>query len=211
MNSTGLLVNRWSVVGGGNFKIGQTVESAAPRPRLCLPGKSRWYALTVTLRGEARAQAWLRRRNVYSFFPVFRRSRVNRFTKAKSEYEVPIATGYLFAKLPGDPLWHEVKASRFVRGVIGHNGQPVPLSAASVKGMHGLRGTLKAEQERLAAARQIRTGDRVAITQGPLAPLDVVEVTSLARDGVRVRFGLLGKDEIEVTLSSVRKVGGPYS
>ena len=198
-------------MGSENFKIGQAVDNAAPRPRLCRPGSPAWFALRVVPRGEARAQAWLQQRGVYSFFPVFRRNRINRFTKAKSEYEVPIVTGYLFAKFPSCPLWHEVKASRFITGVIGHNDAPVPLSAASIKGMHALRGTLKAEQERKSAARRIRPGDRVAITQGPLASLDVIEVTSLTRDGVRVRFGLLGKGEIEVNLNSVRKVGEPYS
>lgn len=175
--------------------------------KVCKGGAPRWYAFTVPPQGEKRAQAFLKRKDIYSFFPVIKKARFHHITRAKIEYEVPMIPRYVFAKMPGEPLWHVLTAQPLITGVVGHLGCPVALTSKSITTLHKLRDTASQVERKKREAEVIRAGDKVVISEGLLAnQFKIVEVSDIRNGFALLPVGMIGRAEIEVSIANLQKV-----
>jgi transcription antitermination factor NusG len=174
---------------------------------LIRPGEHRWYALTTAPQRESAAKMWLERYGVVSFYPVVegKKWRRNRMVPFQRRY-IP---GYLFAQFPGEPIWHILLSSPFVRDVLRrHDGTPGILHPDTLDRLHAMRAMDGELEAKRAARRLIRKGDRVRLLSGPFEgqEVEVVEVDTAAG---RAKFPikLLGATLAEIALDKVEKVG----
>ena len=180
--------------------------------RLCSDGPPCWYALRTVPGREEEAKAWLAIYGVHAIFPTITRTRKHR-DGTRTPVERATVPGYVFARLPGLPRWHIIRATGHIIGVVGHDGAPYPLSydrhILPIKGL--AKRAREAETARLEAeerARQIHIGDNVRFRGGPLSDF-VVEVASLSGRIAKLRFALLGRDEIEADVADLINVDEP--
>jgi transcription antitermination factor NusG len=138
-----------------------------------------WHALITLPRREASAQAWLAQRGIEAWYPVETRWRVLRRGRVRRRpYEAVIVGGYIFARFRDEPVWEVVRECRFLRGVIAYDCRPIPITDEVMAQMAQVPARLEALRRREAERRLIRPGDRVVVTEGPLAgwTVDVHEV-----------------------------------
>lgn len=165
------------------------------------PTTARWHALLTAPQGEARAEAWLKARGVYSFHPVTRRvvtirgkavSRVSRYLP-----------GYVFARFPGEMIWHHVRACAHIRDCIRMaSGEPGILRPADLTSLHDMRDRDDEAKEAQRRAAMIRRGDKVRIMTGlwqDSAPTEVVEIVNGKAKVRLIMFGAERLVEVDIT------------
>lgn len=167
----------------------------------------RWYALMVRPQQEESAHAWLERFGVVSFYPVVeaRRSRRGKtFT-----YQRRYLPGYLFAKFPGEPIWHVLLSSPFIRDVIRmHNGTPGILHPDTLHRLHAMRKLDLDIEARRRERRKINAGDMVRVKSGPLEGFEIetVEVDAATGKG-KFSVMIFGRvSDAEMSLDNVEKL-----
>lgn len=191
------------------YQIGQVVQGIDFDARaIFTPSKARWHALIVPVMKEASAEAWLKRRGVYSFHPVKKRRKVikGRHIEHKTRY----LPGYVFAQFPGIAIPNRILRCPFISDAIrlGSNEWAI-LSPHDLRGIHAMRDADEQEQQARESAQRIRPGDRVRVLGG-LEAVDgqEVEVVSLSTSG-RVKFTIhMFGAEIrgEATLDQIQKL-----
>lgn len=188
--------------GGKALAIGELVDAVPARKGLCLPGASRWYALTVAPQREAQAEHWLKVRGVYSFFPVVRcKTRVRNVVR---DYDRRYLPGLLFARFKGEPLPHEVLACSWITGAVCRaDRQWGILEPRSLQGLHSMRridtASKVSEAELRARARADRwmaKGDRALFRSGPFTGFECEIVEVQADGGARVALSLFGREAV---------------
>lgn len=150
------------------YHIGQRLPLEAPMQIMTGPEIIPvWYALVVPPQKERAAVEYLRRRDVFAFYPKqekVRHQRGKRITR-----EIPIISRIIYARFGQRPQFHALKARRLISGVMARGDQPIEIPSDQIRAIQGL----SVELERLKAARaammQVRVGDRVKIEDGPLA------------------------------------------
>lgn len=172
------------------------------------PAPARWHALMTLPQAEAKTEAWLKARGVYSFHPVTRRvvtirgkavSRVSRYLP-----------GYVFARFPGEMVWHRVHACAHVHDCIRMaSGQPGILRPDDLTALHAMRDRDDEAREAQRHAAMIRRGDKVRILSGlwqDSAPTEVVEIGENGK--AKVRLVMFGAERlVEVDMTAMIKVG----
>lgn len=193
-----------------NFQIGQTLalEHDWGARQIFEEGKPRWHALTVPVMKEAAAEAWLKRRGVYSFHPVKGKTV---FIKGKAiERKRRYLPGYVFARFPGQPIIHKVLASQFISGAISFkSGVWGILSPDDLRGIHTMRDVDHEAETAKRSASLLSKGDRVRVLGGLTGDDDQeVEIVELTTDGrVKFKLRLFGTDvPAETSVDKVVKV-----
>lgn len=179
--------------------IGKTYPWEPP-PGLFTPGTPRWYAMRCAPLREEAAAKHLRDHGIKAFFPVkVRNVTVRGKPQERRQLMVP---GYVFANVPGEPVWHRLfgrdTARRLIVDVIRMaSGEPGRLQPTDLT---ELRTLADRDEEREEAERR-----RNAIKPGELVRHPLIEglegeVVSLgAKGGFLVRFTLFGSvREVEV-------------
>lgn len=191
--------------GGKALAIGSLVDAAPARKGLCIPGASRWYALTVAPQREAQAEHWLKVRGVYSFYPVIRcKTRVRGVVR---DYDRRYLPGLLFARFKGEPLPHEVLACSWVTGAVCRaDRQWGVLDPSALRGLYTMRRIDVAAKVSDAAMRargkvdrMIAKGSRAMFRTGPFAGFECEVVEVKADGGARVALSLFGREALLTT------------
>lgn len=163
-----------------------------------------WFALTCRPQKEFACQRVLERYGLRTFVPIRREwRRRNAISKAKVLKPYPIAPRYVFAGFePGVPLWFELFNLPIVSGVVGLEGEPAQIPAAAmVAFMQKTGGGLNAPsvQRFMRTHHEFRAGDRVEITEGPFAGMEV-PVKAIEGHKATVLMQLFGGavDEVEM-------------
>jgi transcription antitermination factor NusG len=181
---------------------GDRVVSEAGPDTIFGPGPDRWYALTVRPQAEDLAETWLDRRGVYAFHPVLTRQ-ATRFGRIKTHVRRYLP-GYVFAKVPGDPVVHRFVAGPYITGALSRaDGQWGILQPSQLRAIHAMRHRHEAAEARTLAEQQrrrrrtmIRAGDRILFQAGLFAgqSCDVVEIKGPGR--AMVRLSLFGQEAL---------------
>jgi transcription antitermination factor NusG len=191
------------------YQIG-TVEPYDP-PRIIAPGPPRWHALMVRPQREAATKAWLDRFGVYAFFPVTERWRIKPGHHAPIRCFARYLPGYLFAHFKGEPIWHNLFASPFVRDVIRltATNEPGHLDPATITGLLAMREVDEKLAERRRLQRIIRQGDRARVKDGVFAGCQV-EVVSVNSSRGKIKLMIFGQvREAEVDLDNLERTEPP--
>jgi len=118
-----------------------------------------WYVLHTHPKQENRAESNLQSWNVETFVPRYRTRRRNQF-KSKPGYTVrPLFPGYIFVRLGSYDMFHKVRYTRGVRGIVSMGNTPVPLDDSIVRmimSRSDSEGMVKLEDE-------IKSGDEVIV------------------------------------------------
>ena len=180
---------------------GDAVAAGVARDRaLWSDGPRGWYALRVAPQAEVKVESWLARFGVESFHPCLMRQ--VRVRGALRQYRSAFLPGYVFARFPGLPMAHRVRAQGDVHGAITlSSGEWAMIDTASMRGLLNMRDRAAAlesdraaEGARLRALKSVRAGDRALFMAGPLVGqrCEVVELTGAGAATVRLR--LFGAD-----------------
>jgi len=189
------------------YQVGQTFgpDVAISERALFMDGQPRWHGLFVPPQREAKAEAWLERRGVYSFHPVtYRTVKVRGVSKRTESRYLP---GYVFARFPGPAIWHRIMASQFIADAIRmSSGHPAILAHDDLANIHAMRSVDQAAEEARKKAATIHRGDKVRMMSGIFEGSEV-EVLSLLGGRVMIRMSLFGSErEAEVAIDTVEKI-----
>lgn len=201
------------------YRIGETFDLDR-RPGLFdePDGLVRWFALETQPQREDVARDFLVRHQVEAWFPVEKVwRRVRPSNRERILVERKIVPGYVFGCFKGEPFWDRLldvwPGRLYFRSVVGVGGVPHAITESEMAAMELLPERLQRQREVEAARHRIRAGDRARVASGILEGR-VVEVTELKGQIARIMFGLLGKGEVEVSVSSLEKIlaeGSPCS
>ena len=165
-----------------------------------------WFVLIVPPQGELAATAWLAREGVTeAWHPTETVYVRHHFHRNKRIPRIkPIATGYLFARMPQRPIWDFLfdQSRGKISDVMRIGERPVALADADLMQMREVPERLRGIREAAQEAAKIRPGDTVTILEGGMAGWQVtVEGVS---DGL-VRFTAPGGWPVKVEMERVGK------
>lgn len=152
----------------------------------------RWYAVRANPQQEERAAANLCAWGVEAFSPRLKQGRRNEFTGATTYVGRPMFPGYIFARFDAASLLAKVWYTRGVQSVVGFGASPSPIDDGVIELLQSQVG----EDGFVRLGGELRQGDKIVITEGPLK--DFV--------GVFER-GLKGSDRVMVLLDTVSYQG----
>ncbi|HEX8557030.1 MAG TPA: transcription termination/antitermination NusG family protein [Pyrinomonadaceae bacterium] len=118
-----------------------------------------WYVIHTHPKQESRAESNLLAWRVETFVPRYKARRRNQFTSEPSYTIRPLFPGYIFARLEALDMFHKIRYTRGVRGIVSAGDEPVPLDdsiIAMIMSRGGSDGLVKFEDE-------IKTGDEVVV------------------------------------------------
>ncbi|MDT7540863.1 MAG: transcriptional antiterminator RfaH [Acidobacteriota bacterium] len=125
---------------------------------------SSWYAIHTNPKQEERAHSNLAAWGVRTFNPRLRDARRNQFTGAVSYFSKPMFPRYIFAKFNVVNLLHKICHTRGVHSVVCFGGAPVSIEDEIITLLQARVG----EDGYLKLGEELKCGDKVVITDGPL-------------------------------------------
>ncbi len=161
-----------------------------------------WYALRSRPRKEFVVKDLLSRAEIEVYLP---QARVRRHSDQAPVVE-PFFPGYLFARL--DPALGEIRLASYTPGllyVVSFGDQPCPVPDDLILSLQ----TRLASDSKRAPLPDLRPGERLVITSGPLRDREAIFDTRLSASGrVRVLVRILERlCRAEVHTSQLRRVG----
>ena len=185
------------------YILGQIVPH---KPRqIIADGDPRWHCLFTRQQSESAAVKRLAALGIEAFYPVTERQVTNRGkTRVIQSRYLP---GYVFARFPGDPVWHELwPACTFITDVLRlRSGSPGIIRQADLTNIMAMRAT-DMEQDRARKARSLIRRGRVRLRAGPFEG-QVVELHTLTSSRGKFTIPLFGSAvEGEANLSDMEQV-----
>jgi len=120
-----------------------------------------WFAVQTLSRHEKRVRAQLAERSVEHFLPTTRR--INQWSDRKKEVEVPLFTGYCFARLSGADRLPVLRSQGVVR-FVGCAGRPEPIPDEEIESLRKLLNT----SSEFVGYPYLKEGMFVEVMRGPL-------------------------------------------
>jgi transcriptional antiterminator RfaH len=120
----------------------------------------RWYVIHTHPKQESRAESNLLAWNVKTFVPRYKARRRNQFRSEPSYTVRPLFPGYIFARLEALDMFHKIRYTRGVRGIVSAGNDPVPLDDSiitMIMSRWGSDGLVELEDE-------IKAGDEVVVS-----------------------------------------------
>jgi transcription antitermination factor NusG len=120
-------------------KTGQKIKMTGlgflhpPDPARPLPKSRRWFAICTYPTKEAQAAWWLEGAGHHALVPLETRWKLARGAKRAGKtarrvrYQVPLLPRIVLCGMTGFPDWLKILAFPGISGVIGTNGEPIPL------------------------------------------------------------------------------------
>jgi transcription antitermination factor NusG len=120
-----------------------------------------WFAIQTLSRHEKVVRSQLEMRNVEHFLPTMRR--INQWTDRKKEIEVPLFSGYCFARFSLTDRLPVLQSQGVVR-VVGSGGRPEPVPDEEIESLR----TLITSPSNYDCCPYLREGMLVKVVHGPL-------------------------------------------
>lgn len=124
----------------------------------------RWYAIYTNPKHEERANNNLESWGVPTFSPRLREGRRNQFTGAMTYISKPMFPRYIFAKFDAARMLNKIWHTRGVDSVLCFGGSPVSIDDEIIAMLQARVG----EDGYVGLGEQLKPGDKVVITDGPL-------------------------------------------
>jgi transcription elongation factor/antiterminator RfaH len=161
-----------------------------------------WYVVRTKTGDEHRANRNLLNQEIETFLPLFRDYCYHNgkmIPKIK-----PLFPNYLFANFNLESLYYKVKWTRGVGLILGNREGPIPISAKVVQAILDRIG----RDNLVELEDQIKTGDFVQVTSGPLKDLiGIFERRMSGKDRVTILLNLIGVDvPVQISKYQIRKV-----
>jgi len=161
-----------------------------------------WYVVRTKGGNEHRANQNLLNQEIETFLPLFRgyEYRNGRMTETIK----PLFQNYLFAKLDIGFHYNKVKWTRGVSRILGNREGPIPISEKVVETIQRRIG----KDNLIELEDQIKEGDLVQITSGPLKDLiGVFQKKMSGKDRVKILLNLIGVDvPVQISKYQIEKV-----
>lgn len=124
-----------------------------------------WYALKTKPKSEKKIVERLTKYGLEAYVPLQKKVKI--YLRKKKEYEIPLISCYIFARLNNDNYTQALQQTNVLQ-VIKHNGKPAIISEEDIHWLKKITGEdLNIEVEPIALHR----GDKVMVTQGNLLGL----------------------------------------
>ena len=120
-----------------------------------------WFAIQTLSRHEKVVRSQLEMRHFETFLPTIRR--LSQWTDRKKEIEVPLFTGYCFARFPLRDRLRVLQSQGVVR-VIGSGGRPEPIPDEEIDSLRKLISTSNDYE----CCPYLKEGMIVEVIRGPL-------------------------------------------
>ena len=152
-----------------------------------------WFLLKTKPRNEERVLCHIKMANYHCFLPTYWKTSL----WGRKREKKPLFPGYIFvhARLKRD--YHKLRYTRGVTSFVKFGGCPVPVPEEVIEGLHSRMhddGTVKM------ISKPLKKGDRVKISEGPLAGFEGIFLESL-KDGERVALLLNGLNSMRVEIN----------
>jgi transcriptional antiterminator RfaH len=120
-----------------------------------------WYSIYTKPKQEDKVEESLARASIEVFNPKLRRKKL---VRGKYAHVIrPFFPNYLFAKFDPDRQYHMIKYTRGVRGIVGNQGSPWPVSEDIIDIIKSRMNN----EGLIVISPDIKVGDKVEITEGP--------------------------------------------
>jgi transcription elongation factor/antiterminator RfaH len=162
----------------------------------------RWYVVRTKAGDEQRANRNLLNQEIETFLPLYKDQH---YRSGKLIQMVkPLFPNYLFAKLDLDVNYTNAKWTRGVSRILGSREGPVPISERVVQVLQERVG----KDELIELEEEIKIGDYVQITSGPLKDLiGVFQKKMSGKDRVKILLNLIGVDvPVQISKWQIHKV-----
>jgi transcription antitermination factor NusG len=160
----------------------------------------RWYAVYTCANHEKRVASQFALRTVEHFLPLF--ATIRRWKDRRKRLELPLFSGYLFARLALRDRLRVLEIPSVVK-LVGFNGRPAALSEVEIE---TLRRTL-APQLRAQPHPYLNKGKRVRIVNGPLAGAEGILVREKSGCRVVLSLDLIRRAaSVEVDVADVERI-----
>jgi len=161
-----------------------------------------WYVVRTKGGNEHRANQNLLNQEIETFLPLFRGYEYR--NGRMMETIKPLFPNYLFAKLDIGFHYNKVKWTRGVSRILGNREGPIPISEKVVETIQRRIG----KDNLIELEDQIREGDLVQITSGPLKDLiGVFQKRMSGKDRVKILLNLIGVDvPVQISKHQIEKV-----
>ncbi len=140
------------------------------KPIFAEPWPAAWFVLIIPPQGESAALRWLTRQGIaeawYPSETIFARNRYK--PEKRIPRVIPLATGYMFARLHNRPIWDFLfsQSNGKIIDVMRVGERPVALRDADLMAMRQVPERLQALQQAAIEAATIKPGDMATITGG---------------------------------------------
>jgi transcription antitermination factor NusG len=176
----------------GAMVNGETEEKIDPREEAptALFHSLVWYALVTDSHREKAVCETLRHRGIEIVAPVLRLKRRSwaHGGRRRTLIKVPLLPRYVVAGFDAPPAWLDIFGLRAIRGVVGMDGQPVPVPPVEVARLAARVGAVPVRP-----GRTVEAGDRAQLLDGPFCH-HWVTVERIQGDFARVGLTLFGRD-----------------
>lgn len=120
----------------------------------------RWYVIHTHAKQEGRAESNLLAWNVETFVPRYGGRRRNKFKPEPSYTVRPLFPSYIFVRLSSFDMFHKIRYTRGVRGILSMGNKPISLDDSvitTIMSRADSDGLVKLEEE-------IKSGDEVIVS-----------------------------------------------
>jgi transcriptional antiterminator RfaH len=124
--------------------------------------KQSWFLIQTNPRQEERTNDNLRAWNVETFYPQIRSYRCNEFSGARQYTVKPLFSRYLFARFNIESMYHKVRYTRGVQGLVSFGSSPVEVDQEIIELIHSRIG----EDGFVKIGSELHPGDKVLIKSG---------------------------------------------
>ena len=168
----------------------------------------RWYVIHTHTKQEDRACSNLEVLGAPTFNPKIRERRYNQFVISPTYVTKPLFPRYIFAQFKVHDLYHKVRFTRGVYGVVSFSEGPTPVAEEVIM---LIRSNIK-EGGFVRIDEEIRPGDRVTVIDGPLKNFaGIFEREMKDTDRIRILLETVSyQAHIEIERDMVKKVGQVY-
>jgi transcriptional antiterminator RfaH len=161
-----------------------------------------WYVVRTKAGDEQRANKNLLNQEIETFLPIFKDQH---YRNGKIVQTVkPLFPNYLFAKLDLNVNYTKAKWTRGVSRILGNREGPIPISETVVQMIQRRVG----KDDLIELEKEIKAGDLVQITSGPLKDLiGVFQKKMSGKDRVKILLNLIGVDvPVQISKWQIHKV-----
>ena len=159
-----------------------------------------WYALYTCPRHEKQVAAYLGRKQVDHFLPLY--ETVRSWKDRRAHVRLPLFPGYVFVHVSVRDRLQVLNVPGVVR-LVASNGRPVPVAEDEIEALrHGLADGLRAEPHPF-----LRVGRRVRVKNGPLVGMEGLLVRRKQKFRLVLSVDLIMRSvAIEVDVADVEPV-----